>query len=52
MWLSKAPGDDVATYDGSGYWFKVYELGLSLDRNATSQYYRVHWDSLNASNVR
>lgn len=27
IYMSKAPGS-VATYDGSGEWFKVYETGL------------------------
>ena len=28
VYMSKAPNDNVATYDGSGDWFKVYETGL------------------------
>jgi hypothetical protein len=28
VYMSKAPESGVATYDGSGDWFKVYEVGL------------------------
>lgn len=28
MYMSKAPGDDVKAYDGSGDWFKIFEEGV------------------------
>jgi len=30
LYRSKAPGGDVTAYDGSGDWFKVYEIGLTV----------------------
>jgi len=36
IYLSKAPGD-VRDYDGSGDWFKVYELGTTNPWNGTDQ---------------
>ena len=27
-YLSRAPGDDVKAYDGSGDWFKIFEEGV------------------------
>ncbi|KAJ5648794.1 glycosyl hydrolase family 61-domain-containing protein [Penicillium longicatenatum] len=36
VYLSKAPGD-VKDYDGSGDWFKVYELGPT-ERVTTRQF--------------
>ena len=28
VYLSRAPGDNVKAYDGSGDWFKIYEEGV------------------------
>lgn len=28
VYMSRAPGDDVASYDGSGDWFKIFEEGV------------------------
>ncbi|KAK4219896.1 family 61 putative glycoside hydrolase [Rhypophila decipiens] len=36
IYLSKAPGD-VRDYDGSGDWFKVYQLGTKMPWNGTDQ---------------
>ncbi|KAK4461702.1 family 61 putative glycoside hydrolase [Cladorrhinum samala] len=36
IYLSKAPGD-VRDYDGSGDWFKVYQLGTMMPWNGTDQ---------------
>lgn len=36
IYLSKAPGD-VRDYDGSGEWFKVYQLGTRIPWNGTDQ---------------
>ncbi|EAQ85252.1 hypothetical protein CHGG_09266 [Chaetomium globosum CBS 148.51] len=36
IYLSKAPGD-VRDYDGSGDWFKVYQLGTMIPWNGTDQ---------------
>lgn len=29
VYMSRAPGDDVKAYDGSGDWFKIFEEGVS-----------------------
>ncbi|POS73227.1 fungal cellulose binding domain-containing protein [Diaporthe helianthi] len=44
--MSKAPGN-VSDYDGSGEWFKVHELGMSLNPDSKSKYDRVLWNSMN-----
>lgn len=44
MWLSKADGN-ISEYDGSGYWFKTYETGVTWDPEASPAYYRLHWDA-------
>lgn len=28
VYMSRAPGDNVKTYDGSGDWFKIFEEGV------------------------
>lgn len=28
VYMSRAPGDDVKAYDGSGDWFKIFEEGV------------------------
>ena len=51
IYLSRAPTGDVREYDGSGQWFKIYELGLnmSIPANQTQQWLplynnEVMWD--------
>src|SRR3569833_1996106 len=36
IYMSKAPGNDVAAYDGSGVWFKIYETGICMRDGRTS----------------
>ncbi|KAH6621145.1 glycosyl hydrolase family 61-domain-containing protein [Chaetomium sp. MPI-SDFR-AT-0129] len=45
IYLSKAPGD-VREYDGSGDWFKVYQLGTQIPWNGTDQGW-LTWDQKN-----
>lgn len=40
--MSKAPGD-VREYDGSGDWFKVYQLGTQMPWDGTDQGW-LTWD--------
>jgi hypothetical protein len=42
--MSKAPGD-VRDYDGSGDWFKVFQLGTVMPWNGTDQGWLV-WNKL------
>lgn len=50
-YLSKAPGD-VREYDGSGDWFKIYELGLEVAPNGEGNAPPFAWLALERPWVR
>ncbi|KAM5346196.1 hypothetical protein ACJ41O_009201 [Fusarium nematophilum] len=37
VYMSRAPNDDVASYDGSGDWFKIFELGASFPMESSGE---------------
>ncbi|KAI8681022.1 hypothetical protein NCS55_00351800 [Fusarium keratoplasticum] len=37
VYMSRATNDDVKSYDGSGDWFKVYELGANFPMQASGE---------------
>ncbi|KAH6888195.1 glycosyl hydrolase family 61-domain-containing protein [Thelonectria olida] len=41
VYMSRATGDDVASYDGSGDWFKVYELGANFPMESSGENWQV-----------
>jgi hypothetical protein len=42
-YMSRAPNDDVQSYDGSGDWFKIFELGANFPMDASGTNWLV-WD--------
>ncbi|KAH7304765.1 glycoside hydrolase, partial [Stachybotrys elegans] len=36
VYMSRAPGDDVRSYDGSGDWFKIFQEGICRDTDVTT----------------
>ncbi|KAF4993383.1 hypothetical protein FDECE_13416 [Fusarium decemcellulare] len=37
VYMSRATNDDVASYDGSGDWFKIYELGANFPMESSGE---------------
>ncbi|KAI1333879.1 glycosyl hydrolase family 61-domain-containing protein [Xylariaceae sp. FL0016] len=45
VYMSRATNDDVASYDGSGEWFKIFELGATFPMEASGDNWLVWGNS-------
>ena len=51
--MSKAPGGNVREYDGTGEWFKIFELGVEGPSAVNSTLERPwHWVAMYNDTVR
>ncbi|KAF4972593.1 hypothetical protein FSARC_866 [Fusarium sarcochroum] len=47
VYMSQAPNNDVASYDGSGDWFKVFELGATFPMEQSGE----NWLAFNKNRI-